>query len=472
MRRREFCQAAAAICAMPAIVKSASGSAIRIEETSYSYQDFRYRAPYKFGGVAVDRVTLLNVECRVSLRDGRSAKGFGSMTMGNVWSFPSRTLTYDQTLGAMKALAAKINNLTEGHPEYGHPIDLNFTLEPSYLQAGQEVARELHLTEPIPKLCTLVAASPFDAAVHDAFGKIHRRNVYQTYGPDLLPNDLSKYLGQDYKGRWLQDYLLRKPTPAMPVYHSVGALDPLSAAEVTAPIHDGLPETLAGWIQHSGLDHIKIKLNGDDLDWDLNRVLNIDAVAVPVQAERSVTTWFYSLDFNERCRDVDYLLRFIRRLQERNPAAFNRIQYIEQPTARDLAADRHNVMYEASRLIPVVIDESLTGLDMLLLARDMGYTGAALKACKGQSQAVLMAAAGQIHKMFLCVQDLTCPGASLIQSAGLAAHVPGIAGIEANAREYVPAANEPWKKKFPGIFDIANGRMATEILTGPGLGAV
>jgi L-alanine-DL-glutamate epimerase-like enolase superfamily enzyme len=457
---------------LPAIVKSNYGSAIRIEEIAHSYQAFRYRAPYKFGGVAVDRVTLLNVECRIRLRSGRSAKGFSSMTMGNIWSFPSRALTYDQTLGAMKALADKIQRLTGGYREYGHPIDLNFALEPSYLNAAQEVTRELHLAEPIPKLCALVTASPFDAAVHDAFGKLHGRNVYQTYGQDLLPNDLSKYLGQDYKGRWLQEYLLKKPTPAMPVYHSVGALDPLTAAEIIEPIHDGLPETLAGWIQHSGVDHIKIKLNGDDLDWDLNRVLNIDAVAVQVQAERAVTTWFYSLDFNERCRNVDYLLRFIRRLKERRPDAFNRIQYIEQPTARDLAADRHNVMYEASKLIPVVIDESLTGLDMLLLARDMGYTGAALKACKGQSQAVLMAAAGQIHKMFLCVQDLTCPGASLIQSAGLAAHIPGVSGIEANAREYVPVANEPWKKKFPGIFDITNGRMATETLTGLGLGAV
>ncbi|HEX4770783.1 MAG TPA: mandelate racemase/muconate lactonizing enzyme family protein [Bryobacteraceae bacterium] len=457
---------------MPAFLKSNSDSAIRIEEISHSYQDFRYRAPYKFGGHAVDRVTLLNVECRVSLRTGRSAKGFGSMTMGNVWSFPSPSLTYDQTLGAMKALAGKINSLTASYREYGHPIDLNFALEPSYLNAAQEVTRELNLPEPIPKLCTLVTASPFDAALHDAFGKIHGRNVYQTYGPDLLPNDLSKYLGADYKGRWLHEYLLQKSTPAMPVYHSVGALDPLTPAEVTKPIHDGLPETLPEWISHSGIDHIKIKLNGDDLDWDLNRVLNIDTVTVPVQAGRGVATWFYSLDFNERCRDVDYLLRFIHRLKERNPAAFQRIQYIEQPTARDLASDRRNVMFEASKLVPVVIDESLTGLDMLLLARDMGYTGAALKACKGQSQAVLMAAAGQIQKMFLCVQDLTCPGASLIQSAGLAAHVPGVAGIEANAREYVPAANDPWKKKFPGIFDITNGRMATETLTGLGLGAV
>ena len=472
MHRRKFCQAAAALCAMPAIVKSSSPTAIRIEEVTHSYQDFHYRAPYKFGGVAVDRVTLLNVDCVVRLPNGRSAKGFGSMTMGNIWSFPSRVLTYDQTLGAMKALADKINALTGNYREYGHPIDLNFALEASYLTAAAEVTRDLHLAEPIPKLCTLVTASPFDAALHDAFGKIHGCNVYQTYGPDLLPNDLSKYLGKEYAGRWLNQFLLTRPTPAMPLYHSVGALDPLTSSEVAHPIHDGLPETLGEWIEYSGIDHIKIKLNGDDLDWDINRVLEIDTVAVTVQARRAVTTWVYSLDFNERCRNVEYLLRFIRTLKERNSAAFNRIQYIEQPTARDLAADRHNVMHEASKLIPVVIDESLTGLDMLLLAREMGYTGAALKACKGQSQAVLMAAAGQIHKMFLCVQDLTCPGASLIQSAGLAAHVPGVVGIEANAREYVPAANEQWTKKFPGIFDIRNGRMATETLTGLGLGAV
>jgi L-alanine-DL-glutamate epimerase-like enolase superfamily enzyme len=258
----------------------------------------------------------------------------------------------------------------------------------------------------------------------------------------------------------------------MPVYHSVGALDPLTNSDITHPIHDGLPETLGEWIPYSGIDHIKIKLNGDDLEGDLDRVLNIDAVTVEAQARRGVKNWVYSLDFNERCRNVEYLLRFIHKLKERNLPAFKRIQYIEQPTRRDLAADRHNVMHAASKLVPVIIDESLTGLDMLLLAREMGYTGVALKACKGQSQAVLMAAAGQIQDMFLCVQDLTCPGASLIQSAGIAAHVPGVKGIEANAREYVPAANQGWKKKFPGIFEIRNGRMATEELMGLGLGAV
>src|SRR5206468_7271717 len=169
---------------------------------------------------------------------------------------------------------------------------------------------------------------------------------------------------------------------------------------------------------------------------------------------------------------VGYLLEFLTKVKERTPAGFERIQYIEQPTARDLKANRSNVMHEASRLRPVVIDESLLDLESLLLAREMGYTGAALKACKGQSQALLMAAAGQKYKMFLCVQDLTCPGASLIHSAGLAAHVPGVSGIEGNAREYVPEANKAWESKFPGLFRVKDGMLDTGTLTGPGLSAV
>src|SRR5206468_9430313 len=115
-------------------------------------------------------------------------------------------------------------------------------------------------------------------------------------------------------------------------------------------------------------------------------------------------------------------------------------------------ANRDNVMHEAAKQRPIVIDESLVDLESLQLAREMGYTGAALKACKGQSQSLLMAAAAQKYGMFLCVQDLSCPGASLLHSAGLAAHVPGVAAIEANSRQYVPAANRPWEARFPGIF--------------------
>jgi len=52
---------------------------------------------------------------------------------------------------------------------------------------------------------------------------------------------------------------------------------------------------------------------------------------------------------------------------------------------------------------------------------------------------------------------------------GIACHVPGVSGLEANAREYVPAANRGWDKKFPGIFVVKDGWMRTTGLDGPGL---
>jgi hypothetical protein len=118
------------------------------------------------------------------------------------------------------------------------------------------------------------------------------------------------------------------------------------------------------------------------------------------------------------------------------------------------------------------MDESLTGFDALLRGREIGYTGVALKACKGQSQSVILNAAAQKFKMYMTAQDLTCPGASLIQSAGIAAHVPQIDTLESNAREYVPAANRPWLNRFPGLFEVRDGKLHTKNLNKPGLSAV
>jgi hypothetical protein len=126
-------------------------------------------------------------------------------------------------------------------------------------------------------------------------------------------------------------------------------------------------------------------------------------------------------------------------------------------------------MFEAAKLRPVVIDESLTGLDTLLMAREMGYTGVALKACKGQSGTLLMAAAAQKYKMFRCVQDLTCPGAAFVHSVGIAAHIPGTSALEANAREYVPGASAGWEKRYPGLFNVRDGYLHTTGLDAVGL---
>jgi len=445
---------------------------VRIEFVSHSYEDHLFRTPIKFGGVPLDRCTLLNVTCQVRTVAGKTASGFGSMPLGNVWSFPTRVLSYDTTLAAMKNLAGRIESIYAGCTVVGHPIDITWAVEHDFVPAANQATRELHLAEPIPRLCALVAASAFDAALHDAFGKVHGLNCYHTYGPEFVSHDLGHYLGAEFKGEQLAQYLARKPQERMPLYHLIGALDPLDDGDIKQRVGDGLPETLPEWINFNGLTHLKIKLNGDDLAWDVERVVRVDRITADTQKQRGVDRWCYSLDFNERCANVGYLLEFLHKVKEQTPAGFERVAYIEQPTARDLAKNRHNVMHEASKLRPVVIDESLVDLESLQLAREMGYTGAALKACKGQSQSLLLAAAARKYGMFLCVQDLTCPGASLIHSAGLAAHVPGVTAIECNSRQYCPAANKPWESRVPGFFEVRDGTLHTGLLTGPGLGAM
>ena len=417
---------------------------MRIDDVSYSYEDVPYRTPYKFGGREIDRVTLINVHCTVHTAAGRTAHGFGSMPLVSAWAFPSKQLSFDATLEAMKAHAERIRKITADYPEAAHPIDIYQALEPEYLKAAIAVARELRLPEPIPKLSTIVTASAFDAALHDAFGKAQGLSSYHTYGREFMRYDLSHYVGPDFKGEYPDHYLLRDPVPRLALYHSVGESDPIDESDVKERIHDGLPMSLRGWIKYNGLTHIKIKLAGNNMDWDMDRLLHIDRATRETEIARGVKEWVYSLDFNEQCPNVAYLLDFLRRLKEKSPSGYEKVQYIEQPTKRDLDKDRQNVMFEAAKLRPVVIDESLTGVDMLLLARQMGYSGAALKNCKGQTNSILEAAVCQKFKMFMVVQDLTNPGASLVHSIGLAAHVPGITAVESNARHFVPAGNKGW----------------------------
>jgi L-alanine-DL-glutamate epimerase-like enolase superfamily enzyme len=445
---------------------------IRLLAVRYGFEEYKYRAPYQFGGRTVDRVTLLNVHVEARTSSGREASGFGSMPLGNAWSFPSQKVSYNRSLEAMKELASEIQQITAAYPQTAHPIDINWELEPFYLAAADGLSRRMKLAEPIPKLCTLVTASPFDAAIHDAYGKANGINCYLGYDAQHVNHDLSYYLGSAFRGEFLDQYLLKKPTASISLYHSIGASDPIFESDIKQRIGDGLPETLGEWIQADGVTHLKIKLNGGNLKADVDRVVKIERAAAEAQNHRRVGDWKYCCDFNEGCKDAGYLLSFLKEVKKKVPAILSRLQYIEQPTARDLKANPQNVMHEAARIVPVVIDESLVDLESFHLSRRLGYTGVALKVCKGQTNALLMAAAAQKFKSFLCVQDLTCPGASLIHSAGLAAHIPGVSTIEANSRQYVPSANEKWKKTFPLIFEVHTGELGTGDLTRPGLSAV
>lgn len=443
---------------------------IFVRNISADTQRIEYRTPIKFGGRVVSDVTLFDVVVEVETRDGRRGIGRGSMPMGNAWAWPSSVATGEQTLEAMIAVAHQMVAAASQYSEAGHPLEITHDLASDYAKIARAVSDQMRLEETMPKLAWLVAASPLEAAIHDAFGVAIGENTYNLLGEDLVNCDLSTYLTDEFHGEYLDRYTSRKPKASMPLYHLVGALDPLSDGDIADRLGDGLPQTLVEWIQADGLTHMKIKLAGDDLDWDVQRVAGIEKVASMAQADRGCREWSYSLDFNEKCSCVQYILDFLAKVRETSPAALDRVQYIEQPTHRDLRANPENRMHEAAKIKPVVIDESLTDLESLQLSREQGYSGVALKACKGQSEALLMGAAAQKYGLFLCVQDLTCVGMSFLHSASLAARIPGVAAIEGNGRQYCPAGNQGWNERLPSMFEISDGTVGTFVLEGPGLG--
>jgi L-alanine-DL-glutamate epimerase-like enolase superfamily enzyme len=448
---------------------------------SISLEKHAYRTPMKFGGRVVEDVTLVNVACEATNRSGKHAVGLGSMTMGVAWAWPSRFLDSNQTLTVVVQLAEHLgtclaNELATGRlslESAGHPLEICHRLHPLMDRVAEQLEREHQLPEKIPPLARLLASSPLQAAIFDAHGKAAGISSYRLLGPEFLSGDLSRFLGPEFTGKTLDQYVLPKPVDSLPIYHLVGALDPLFPTDVSSPRCDGLPENLGEWIAREGLTHLKIKLDGADSDWDLQRILSVNQIATTCSPGDSVSNaknWHFSLDFNERCENEQYVLTLLDRIEKKSPEAFKRIAYIEQPTHRDLRLHPENTMHRVAARLPVVIDESLVDYESLLLAREQGYSGVAIKACKGHADALLMAAAAQFHDMFLCVQDLTCVGTSFLHSASLTAHLPGAAAIEGNGRQYCPAANAGWEERFPGMFSVSNGRLPTVQLAGPGLG--
>lgn len=421
----------------------------------------------KFGGRVVEDVCVLRTEVLVTRRGTKKkVKGIGEMTMGNAWAWPSK-IPAKITLKLMLELANRLIERVQAAELCGDPLQIGRSIAELRDQVTEELVQEFKIAESIPKLAAMVAASPLEAAVHDAYGRVLGANSFECMTGDYLNEDLSAYLGEEFIGKYPGDFLASEPKSTMPLYHLVGALDPLSQADLNDRVEDGHPETLEEWLHQDGITHLKIKLAGNNIDWDVGRIVEVTRICEIVGSERN---WKLSFDFNEQCPNEDYVLDLLERIERLSKLSFDRLQYIEQPTPRDLTERTEMTVHRIARIRPVVIDESLTGPESLKLARQRGYTGLALKACKGQSESLLMGAAGAHYKMFTCVQDLTCIGGSFLHSAAIASRFPGVAAIEGNGRQYCPIGNEAYMKDYAPMFRVRYGTVPTELLDGPGIG--
>src|SRR5262245_43037376 len=72
---------------------SRKNSGIRIEQISFEYDDYVFRAPVGFAGTVMDRATIVTVRCSVRAAGGKAARGFGVMPFNHTFSYPSKKLT-------------------------------------------------------------------------------------------------------------------------------------------------------------------------------------------------------------------------------------------------------------------------------------------------------------------------------------------------------------------------------------------
>ncbi len=465
------------------------------------------RVPLKFGHETTTSVTCARVALRVGDGAGNEAEGWGETPLSVQWVWPS-PLPYEARHQALKHFCRRLASawVASGVEKPGHPLELGYDFQERVLrrvldefneqggprthegqkgQKGREGAgvRAAGRAEEclqgivrapqevsMPWLAALVCNSPFDIALHDAFGKLIGRPVYETYGPDCLGTDLGRFLepaagaSVSFRGLYPADFFCRRPATRLVAWHLVGGLDALAPDELTgAEPQDGVPVTLQEWIRRDGLKCLKVKLCGNDAAWDYRRVVRVGQLAIAGEA-----AWL-SADFNCTVQEPAYVNEILDRLRDEQPRIYGMILYVEQPFPYQLEEHPLDVRSVSARK-PLFLDESAHDWRMVRLGRELGWTGVALKTCKTQTAAVLSACWAKAHGMGLMVQDLTNPMLAQIPHALLAAHAGTIMGVETNAMQFYPAASAPEAQIHPGLYQRRQGMIDLSTIGGPGFG--
>lgn len=432
------------------------------------------RMPIKFGPEVLTHVTCARVKVTVTGVDGRSAHGWGETPLNVQWAWPS-SLSYTPRHDRMVEFCRAIADAWGRFEESGHPLEIGsdflYQQLPELLEAANCSVPD---QEAMPYLAALVCSSAFDVALHDAYGTLHERDIYDLYGEEHLSRDLAGFLepaadahAVSFNGLYPADFFVRDGRAVnakLPAWHLVGGLDPLTDDDRTGTEpDDGFPVTLKEWIEQDGLSCLKIKLRGNDQDWDFARIVKVGKLAVA-----HGVVWL-TADFNCTVTDPVYVNEILDRLRDEHPKLYGMLLYIEQPFPYELERDRIDARSIAARK-PVFLDESAHDWQHVRLGRELGWSGVALKTCKTQTGAILSLCWAKAHGMPLMVQDLANPMLAQISHLRLAAHAGTIMGVETNSMQFYPAASMPEAAVHPGMFKRQDGTVALSSLGQTGFG--
>ena len=270
----------------------------------------RTRMPLKFGPEITTEVTCARI--RVTVADRAAGRGglgrdapLGAMGL-------AEPAGYEERHQAFRRLTCMDRRVMD-HPAHGsrpshgagRPVPRGDASRP----ARRVQRRRAAGCRTVPWLAALVCASAFDLAVHDAYGVLHGLPTYETYNARFMNVDLDDYLeaapGSDvsFAGRYPEEFLVRPRPQSLPAWHLVGGKDPVDAPELTgAEPDDGYPVLLRDWIRRDGLKCLKVKLRGDDAEWDFARLIQVGKLAIDEGVD-----WL-TADFNCTVGEPSYVI--------------------------------------------------------------------------------------------------------------------------------------------------------------------
>lgn len=405
-----------------------------------------FSRPLQLSFGTITEITEAIVTVQVRLRDGTEATGRGSIFLSDLWAWPEPSLTHDQRDAVLRKVTSDIAaSLPDRCAEWLHPAEHGLRLH-------EAICSDVQPGGPGP-LALAVCLSPFDAALHDATGHALGRSAFSFYREDVPIPSLDA-LFPDKNGCAAVRRLLREePAEKADGWYVVSGTDPLE-------------EDFAMFVKQRGFRAFKLKTHGKDAATDAARTSEVyrRALAMGVTAPR------ISADSNEGNPDAESVTEYLARLRELDVDAWRALEYLEQPTGRDivrLAYDWRTVSAER----PVFLDEGLTSLDLLPLVVRQGWSGICLKTCKGHSFNLAAGAWAIAGRLQLTMQDLTNPGLSAIHSCLMAQHTRVLNGIELNSPQFTPAANADWLPRLACVFEPTDGAHRVPDPLCPGLGS-
>jgi L-alanine-DL-glutamate epimerase-like enolase superfamily enzyme len=402
---------------------------LRVRDASLFVQPLRLRTPFSFGAVTLEELphVFLRLETTV---DGTDSVGVASDHALPGWfeKDPEKSVRDDVANDLLVIEhAASAAEGTAAETPFALWTDL-------YDAQSRWAAERGH-----PPLLAGFGVSLVERALIDAFCKARATTFFEA----VADGDFGVRPGEIYDelaGSTPADYLPAAPSRSVAVRHTVGLSDPLTAADVEDPVGDGLPESLAEFVEEDGVRYLKCKIGGD-VETDVERLARIASVVDERRDDYGVT-----LDANEQYETVDALEALWDRLRSRADLGrfVDSVICVEQPLDRSVAlGEAAGEMLAEWDGPPIIVDESDGELDSLATALELGYAGTSAKSCKGVFKALVNACLIEHRQAtgdgdyLLTAEDLTTVGpVTLPQDLALVATL-GVEHVERNGHHYI-----------------------------------